>query len=268
MDILQIKGLTVSIKGRKVLEDISLSLEKGKVTALVGESGSGKTMTALALMTLLPRTARVEHGQIFLNGIDVLSLSGEEKRRLRGGVISMVFQEPFLSLNPVMRVGAQVEEAFIAHRGIPVRERRKRVLDLFAKLKLPPEIFLSYPHEISGGMRQRVLLASAIACRPEILILDEPTTALDVSIQGEILKVIMDIQKSRDLTVLFISHDFSVVNFIADKVAVMRAGRIVESGDKRKVIDAPDNWYTKQLIDCIPRLGDKRKRLPEYRTSG
>ena len=264
MNIIEIKNLTISIAGRKILNNISISLEKGKITALVGESGSGKTMMALSLLTLLPKTAIVETGEIFFRNTNILSLSERGKRKLRGRKISMVFQEPFLSLNPVMKIGTQVEEAFISYENISKSLKIKKVAEILADLKLPSEIIYLYPHEISGGMRQRVLIAIAIACNPEVLILDEPTTALDVSIQKEILCEIKKIKEERDLTVLFISHDFSVVNLMADKIGVMKNGEIVEFGDKQTIIKNPGKAYTRQLIECIPRLGDERERLPEF----
>ena len=265
MNIIEIKNLTISIAGRKILNDVSLSLERGKVTALVGESGSGKTMTALSLLTLLPKTAIVETGDILFDNTNILSLSEREKRKLRGRKISMVFQEPFLSLNPVMKIGTQVEEAFMSHENISKKLKVEKVRELLSILKLSSDIVCLYPHEISGGMRQRVLIAIAIACNPEVLILDEPTTALDVSIQKEILFEIKKIKEEKDLTVLFISHDFSVVNLMADRIGVMKDGQVVEFGEKQQIINRPENIYTKQLIECIPRLGDKRDRLPEFR---
>ena len=265
MNIIEIKNLTISIAGKKILDNISLSLEKGKITALVGESGSGKTMIALSLLTLLPKTVIIEKGEFFFSNTNILSLSEREKRKLRGRKISMVFQEPFLALNPVMKIGTQVEEAFMAHENISKNLKIEKVKKLLFSLKLPSDIVCLYPHEISGGMRQRVLIAIAIACNPEVLILDEPTTALDVSIQKDILCEIEKIKEERDLTILFISHDFSVVNLMADKVGVMRNGKIIEFGEKQQIINRPENIYTKQLIECIPRLGDTRERLPEFR---
>ncbi len=263
-DILQIKNLTIFISGKKILDNMSLSVEKGKVTAIVGESGSGKTMTALSILRLLPSSAVVKNGEILFKGQNILGFTEKEIRSIRGNRISMVFQEPFLSLNPLMKIGIQVKEALLAHDNIPVGQLKEKVRDLFSAVKLPFEIAGSYPHEISGGMRQRVLIAIAIASGPEFLILDEPTTALDVSIQKDILEEIIKIKKDKRLTILFISHDFSVVNLMADNVAVMKNGKIIEYGERKKIIMHPKEIYTRQLIECIPRLGDTRERLPEY----
>lgn len=261
-NVLKIDGLTVSIGDRYVIDSVSLDLRKGEVMALVGESGSGKTMTALAILDLLPRTARREKGRIFLRGRDIALLSEKEKRKIRGKDIAMVFQEPFTFLNPVMRSGRQIAEVLTAHTSLAAVDIRKKVTELLRKVKLPDAVKSAYPHELSGGMRQRVGLAMALACGPEVLILDEPTTALDVSIQKEILDLIRQLQREKEFAALFITHDFSVVEMIADKVAVMKNGRVVESGLKDAVLRSPGHAYTRQLIECVPRIGDKRKRLP------
>ena len=261
-NILKIEDLTVSIGGGYVIDSVNLGLRKGEVMALVGESGSGKTMTALAILDLLPRTAEREKGRIFLRGVDIASLSEDEKRKIRGKDIAMVFQEPFTSLNPVMRSGQQIAEVLAAHTSLSAGDIGKKVAGLLHKVKLPPAAGQAYPHELSGGMRQRVGLAMALACGPEVLILDEPTTALDVSIQKEILDLIRQLQNEKKFAALFITHDFSVVDMIADTVAVMKNGRVVESGLKEAVLRSPGHAYTRQLIECVPRIGDKRKRLP------
>jgi peptide/nickel transport system ATP-binding protein len=261
-NVLKIEDLTVSIGGKYVIDNVSLDLRKGEVMALVGESGSGKTMTALAILDLLPRTAKRDKGRIFLRGGDIASLSEEEKRKIRGKDIGMVFQEPFTSLNPVMRSGHQIAEVLTAHTRLATVYIKKKVTELLHQVKLPDAVRNAYPHELSGGMRQRVGLAMALACGPEVLILDEPTTALDVSIQKEILDLIRQLQGEKEFAALFITHDFSVVDMIADKVAVMKNGRVVESGVKEAVLRSPDHAYTRQLIECVPRIGDKRKRLP------
>jgi len=260
--ILEIKNLTVTLGGKKVLDDVSFSLFSGEVTSLVGESGSGKTMTALAILGLLPYGAVREHGEILFIGKNLFNIKKETLRNIRGNRIAMVFQEPFTALNPVMRVGIQIDETILAHMKITSREAARRREELLNTVKLPPEISSNYPHELSGGMRQRVMMAIALACDPDVLILDEPTTALDVSVQKHILDLIKQIQDIRRMAVLFITHDFSIVNLIADKVCVMRGGIIVEKGTKGKVLKRPDSEYTRQLVACIPRLGDKRDRLP------
>ncbi|MCK4851493.1 MAG: ABC transporter ATP-binding protein [Candidatus Omnitrophica bacterium] len=260
--ILEIKDLTVSFGENRVIEDVSFSIKRGEVTALVGESGSGKTMTALSILDLLPDTACRRKGEILFDGKNIFDLGPEELRDMRGNAIAMVFQEPFTALNPVIRIGRQIAEAVSAHGICPRSEVRERIKESLSTVRLPEETVYQYPHELSGGMRQRVMLSMALSCDPAILILDEPTTALDVSIQKHILDLIRHIQKDRQLTVLFITHDFSVVRTIADKVCVMRRGRVVEQGAKEDVLGEPACEYTRQLIACIPVLGDKRERLP------
>ncbi len=260
--ILEISDLTVSFGARRVIDNVSFSLYSGEVLALVGESGSGKTLTAFSILDLLPRTAALEKGKIMFNGKNVLDLDHEEIRDIRGNEIAMVFQEPFTALNPVMRAGDQIMEVMSAHDAVSRKNRKERMKELLHTVKLPAEISSHYPHELSGGMRQRVILAMALSCDPSVLILDEPTTALDVSIQKHVLDLIKQIQKERRLTILFITHDFSIVNMIADRVCVMRNGRILDEDGKEEVFTNPVDPYTRQLIACIPRLGDKRERLP------
>jgi len=261
--ILEIKNLIVEIDGRCVIDNVNLDLYKKNVTALIGESGSGKTLTALAILNLLPNMADVIHGEINYKGNNVLKLDPDELREIRGKNIGMVFQEPFTALNPVIRVGVQISETISAHYTITRKELNEKVLRLLDMVKLPMTVLKSYPHELSGGMRQRVMMAIALSCDPEILILDEPTTALDVSVQKEILGLIKGIEIEKQFSVLFISHDFSVVNMVADEIFVMRNGRILESGNKNDVIHKPVHEYTKHLLDCVPRIGDERERLPE-----
>jgi len=260
--ILEISDLTVSFGARRVIDNVNFSLYSGEVLALVGESGSGKTLTAFSILDLLPRTAALEKGKIMFNGKNVLDLDHEEIRDIRGNEIAMVFQEPFTALNPVMRAGDQIMEVMSAHDAVSRKNRKERMKELLHTVKLPAEISSHYPHELSGGMRQRVILAMALSCDPSVLILDEPTTALDVSIQKHVLDLIKQIQKERRLTILFITHDFSIVNMIADRVCVMRNGRILDEDGKEEVFTNPVDPYTRQLIACIPRLGDKRERLP------
>jgi ABC-type glutathione transport system ATPase component len=260
--ILEIQELTVSISSRKVIDRVSLSLEHGKVVSLVGESGSGKTLTALAVLDLLPRPAVREEGKMLYRGRDIFGLTDREKRRVRGNNIAMVFQEPFTALNPVMRAGTQIEEAIAAHTDLSSKDITAKTGELLERVELSRDAALRYPHELSGGMRQRVVLAMALSCDPEVLILDEPTTALDVSVQKQMLDLIKNIQSRRGLSILFITHDFSIVNTIADEVCVMKEGKIVEKGEKDNVLKDPQHSYTKKLIECIPRLGDTRERLP------
>jgi len=263
--ILEVKNLTVSFGEGRVIDNVNFTVERGEVFALVGESGSGKTLTALSILDLLPPLSRRSSGKIIFEGKDILSLGPLEKRKIRGSKIAMVFQEPFTAFNPVIRVGDQIRETILAHAGKEGMEAR--VNALFDVVKLSRDAISKYPHELSGGMRQRAMLAMALSCEPSLLILDEPTTALDVSIQKHILDLIKTIQRERELSILFITHDFSIVNMIADTVCVMKKGKIVEKGGKKKIFNEPEHPYTKGLIACIPRLGDKRKRLPMVRDS-
>ncbi|MBD3379653.1 MAG: ATP-binding cassette domain-containing protein [Candidatus Omnitrophica bacterium] len=258
---LRIDSLTVDIGPGRVIDGISFEVAEGRILGLVGESGSGKTMTALAVLGLLPEGAVIRSGQVLLKGNDIVPMSPEERRRLRGKKAAMSFQEPFTAFNPVMRIGEQVTEAMRAH-GMSRAGAEKRLAELSRMVKLSPGICRHYPHELSGGERQRMMIAMALSCGPDLLILDEPTTALDVSVQKHILDLVSELQRRKKFSVLFITHDFSVVNKIADDVAVMKEGRIVEKGSKDKVLKAPGHEYTRKLIGCIPRLGDTRKRLP------
>jgi ABC-type glutathione transport system ATPase component len=260
--LLQIKDLTVDIAGKRVLDGVDIEPLRGKVTAIVGESGSGKTMTALSVLDLLPEEAVYVRGEVSLDGRNIRHLPARQKRQIRGNTVAMVFQEPFTALDPVMKCGEQVLETIRAHRRTSRGRAREQVLELFEKVRLVPDAYDMYSFELSGGMRQRVMLAAGLCCDPEILILDEPTTALDVSVQKEILDLTLGIQRQRSLTVLFITHDLSVVNYIADMIYVMRKGRVVEKGPKKKIITHPEHDYTRHLLDCVPRLGDKRERLP------
>jgi len=260
--ILEIRSLSIDINGRKVVDDLSFSVSNGEVVAIVGESGSGKTMTALAMLGLLPREAVIKHGDMIFQGESLLKKNNEEMRDIRGKKIGMVFQEPFSSLNPVMPVGVQIGETLLAHHICRAREVKACVASLLADVKLPEKCETKYPHELSGGMRQRVMLAIALSCDPELLILDEPTTALDVMLQKHILDTIKHIQREREIATVFVTHDLSLVKMLADQIVVMRSGRMVETGSRDEVLKTPKKKYTQHLIGCIPLLGDKRKRLP------
>jgi len=259
--ILEIKDLTLRIGGKSVVKNVNFNLTAGRVMALVGESGSGKTLTAQSTLKLFPRAFTAE-GSIIFKGKNLFELNEEEIRKIRGCDISIVPQEPATSMNPVTRVGEQIAEGIHAHRKKTKREVKRRVLELLEIVKLDAQTFLNYPHELSGGARQRVMLAMALALNPEVLILDEATTALDVSIQKEIIEFIKDIQKKRNLAILFVTHDFSIVNMIAHNVCVMKEGIIVENGTKEAVLHNPQNEYTRKLIACVPKLADTRRRLP------
>jgi len=238
--------------------------------AVVGESGSGKSVTALSVLQLLPaRTACFEGGKIIFSadgqtGVNLLDLPATALRALRGNRIGMIFQEPMTSLNPVMRVGAQVMEPLKLHRKLSHRQAKQEVLQLFEKVRLPePEIlFNRYPHQLSGGQKQRVMIAMAISCKPALLICDEPTTALDVTVQKTILELLRDLRKSENMGMIFITHDLGLVADLADRAVVMYQGNIVESGEVRELFSNPRHPYTRGLLLCRPVLHRKGERLP------
>ena len=254
MSILTIDGLTVALPAGAdrphAIEDVSLTVERGEILCVVGESGSGKSITANAVMGLLPKSLPLRAGQITLDGIDLRAQPPEAMRKLRGSRMAMIFQEPMTALNPLMRIGDQIGEALAVH-GAP---DRGRVQELLAAVNLPDPVAIakSYPFRLSGGQRQRVMIAMALALEPDLLIADEPTTALDVTTQMQILRLIREIQQRRGTGVLFITHDFGVVAEIADRVAVMQHGRIVEHGTAREVLDRPQHPYTQALIRAVP----------------
>ena len=267
--MLQVQNLTVKFLSDKdeneVVKDISFTLKKNKILGIVGESGSGKSVTSLAILGLLSKNAKIE-GAIFFNDINLKSISEKEFQKIRGNQISMIFQEPMSSLNPSLTCGYQVLEILLQHKNISKSEAKNEVIELFNKVKLPraETIFEQYPHQISGGQKQRVMIAMAIACKPQILIADEPTTALDVTIQAQILELIKKLQETRNVAVIFISHDLGVVAGIADKIIVMCEGTIRETGDTDAVFYHSSNDYTKKLLDAIP---EGAKVLPNRVTS-
>lgn len=249
----------------KSVDGISFSIERGKTLALVGESGCGKTVTSLSLIKLLPDTAEVNADSIMLDGRDVTKLSKAEARKIRGSEISMIFQEPMTSLNPVYRIEKQLGEVFrLHHPGISKEEVRERSISILKKVGVPnPEERLKvFPHQLSGGLRQRVMIAISLASDPRMVIADEPTTALDVTIQAQILDLLKQLQRDMNMSILLITHDFGVVSQIADRVAVMYAGKIVEEGSMEEVFADPWHPYTKLLILSIPGIKVTRgKRL-------
>ena len=245
------------------VQDIGLELHAGETVCVVGESGSGKSLTARAVMGLLPAPhVRVDRGEIIFGDEDITKVSYERLRGLRGSEISMIFQEPMTALNPVMTIGDQIDEIFRYHVSMSAKERAKKALSLLVDVNLPDpaKIIDAYPHELSGGQRQRSMIAMALALGPKILIADEPTTALDVTTQAQILQLIKDMQKRLDTGVLFITHDFGVVADIADRVVVMQDGKIVETGTAKQVLQTPTHTYTKSLIAAIPRLKPRKAR--------
>jgi oligopeptide/dipeptide ABC transporter ATP-binding protein len=251
-----------------VVDGIGFSIAAGETLALVGESGCGKTMTALAIMRLVPKPGRIEPpSRIGFEGRDLLSLSVPEMRDVRGGKIGMIFQEPMTSLNPVMTAGDQVLEAIRLHEAMSKDEARRRVLELFAMVGIPdpPTRVVAYPHELSGGIKQRVMIAMAMAMRPRLLIADEPTTALDATIRAQILELLRDLNARLGTAILLITHDFGVVNEVADRVAVMYAGQIVEEGTRFELLSSPKHPYTQGLLRSIPRPEARGGRLEEIR---
>jgi peptide/nickel transport system ATP-binding protein len=262
--ILEVKGLSIdyaTLDGPvRALRDVSFSVSKGEALALVGESGSGKSTVALATLGLLGREASIGSGCIMFAGRDLTAMPAGELAGLRGNRLSMVFQDPFGTLNPGMRVGLQVAEPLRHHKGIARDAALERVAAAFAEVGLPRpgELLSAYPHQLSGGMQQRVLIAAALICEPELIILDEPTTALDVTIEAQILDVLMDLRRRRDLAMLFITHNLGVVNRVCDRVCVLYAGQILEQGRKERTLAEPRHPYTQGLLGAIPRIGPDR----------
>ncbi|HQN65354.1 MAG TPA: ABC transporter ATP-binding protein [Methylophilus sp.] len=263
-EILKIESLKVTPKSapsRVLVKDVSLTLQAGNTTCIVGESGSGKSLTALSVMGLLSRQLQ-SSGSILFQGQDLTQLSEPSMQKLRGAKIGMIFQEPMTSLNPVLTVGYQVGEALTKHLGLKNTALKNRVAALLEQVGIPADRATSYPDELSGGQRQRVMIAMAIACEPALLIADEPTTALDVTVQAQILKLLDELKTRMNMAMLFITHDFGVVSDIADDVIVMFRGEIVEAGSKQQVLNHPKHPYTKALLDCVPDAEGKKILKP------
>jgi oligopeptide/dipeptide ABC transporter ATP-binding protein len=268
--LLEIRNLSVEFpatpRALTAVRDVRFGLSQGEVLGLVGESGSGKSVTSLAIMRLLPPQAEVSGEILFAsNGTaprNLPELDAEEMRRLRGSRISMIFQEPMTALNPVMRVGEQIAEAVRAHNDVSKAEARDRAVEILREVAIadPARRARDYPHQLSGGMRQRVIIAIAIVNRPELLIADEPTTALDVTIQAQILDLLAGLREKFGLTMLFISHDLAVVSQVADRVAVMYAGSLVEIATRQELFRAPAHPYTRGLLEAVPTLATERDR--------
>ena len=265
--ILEVKGLRTSFYTRdgvvRAVDGIDFHVDRGEIMGLVGESGCGKSVTSLSIMGLVGRPGKVEAGEVLFDGRDLLKLKGSEMRKLRGDRLSMIFQQPQSSLNPVWDVGRQVGEVLEIHRGMKRGPARARALELLRMVGIPdPERRLkSYPHEVSGGMAQRVMIAMALACEPELLIADEPTTALDVTIQAQILDLMRNLREQTGTAIILITHDLGVVAEMADRVAVMYAGEIVEQTDVTTLFRRPRHPYTRGLIGSIPVVGDVREEL-------
>jgi peptide/nickel transport system ATP-binding protein/oligopeptide transport system ATP-binding protein len=266
--LLQIRSLTVRFFTEdgvvQAVEDVGFEINSGEILGLVGESGCGKSVTGLSILKLIPMPpGRVVSGEIRFNEKNIVDLSEKEMEKVRGNEISMIFQEPMTSLNPVFTIGDQIMEAIMLHQGLDKREARRRTIEILDRVRIPsPEKTIdAYPHQLSGGMRQRAMIAMALSCRPRLLIADEPTTALDVTIQAQVLGLLKEIQREMGMAVLLITHDLGVVSEIADRVAVMYAGRIFEYGPLDTLFEKMRNPYTKGLMDSIPSLEEKRKRL-------
>ena len=266
--LLQINNLNISFGKKKaltqVLHEVSFSVPKNKIVGVVGESGSGKSVTSMAVMGLLPKKTTYVEGEILFEGTNLLELSAKKLRALRGKEIAMIFQEPMSALNPSMTCGKQVVEMLQLHLNMSFKEAKKETLALFEKVKLPrpKSIFTSYPHQISGGQMQRVMIAMAISCKPKLLIADEPTTALDVTVQKDILQLLKSLQQETGMSLVFISHDLALVSEIADEVVVMLKGEVVETGSVFLIFKLPKKPYTKALLASRPSLEKRLKKLP------
>ncbi len=266
--LLDVRRLTVNFFSEAgtvtPVDDVSFQLAKGETLALVGESGCGKSLTALSILQLLPRAASIGPGStIELDGQDLVSLDEAALRAVRGARIAMIFQDPMTSLDPVYTAGSQITEAIRAHRDVGKRQARERALQLLEEVGIPDPLsrFDQYPHELSGGMRQRVMIAIALSCEPQVLIADEPTTALDVTVQAQILEILDRLRRSHDMAVLLITHDLGIVAGRADRVAVMYAGRIVETAPTDRLFQHPAHPYTQALLASVPRLTGPLQRL-------
>lgn len=266
-ELLQVKELEVGFMTRqgyqKILDQISFCIEEGSIVGIVGESGSGKSLTSLAIMDLLAEEAVIRHGEILLHGTNLLTLSGEQRRKYKGAEISMIFQEPMTSLNPTMAIGKQVEEMLFLHG--KNGDVKQDVLSMFSEVGLPTteEFYQSYPHRLSGGMRQRVMIAMAMVTKPKLLIADEPTTALDVTVQAQILSLIRQLNEKYHTTVLFISHDLTVVRYLCSKVLIMYQGKIIEQGSCYEIFEHPQTDYTKKLLQAVPKVIRTKEELDE-----
>ena len=242
----------------RAVDGVSFYIDKGETVALVGESGSGKSMSALAVTKITPRAAQYKGGRIRLNGLDVLSLSERDLCKIRGGRVAYIFQEPMSSFNPVCTIEYQIKEALRLHQAKAAS--KQNVIELLDKVQLPERLRKSYPHEMSGGQLQRCMIAMALACSPDLLIADEPTTALDVTIQRDVLNLIATLTKEENLSVLMITHNFGIVSDLAHRIYVMQKGRVVESGKTKEVLYAPLHSYTQALMKAVPRLASRGDR--------
>ena len=263
--IISIKSLNMEINEKPILKNVSININQGEMVGLVGESGSGKSVTALSILKLIDENVMlIKSGQILFMDEDLLTKSEKEIQKIRGKDISMIFQEPMTSLNPVFTIGDQINEVHFIHSGISKKKATELTIDLLDKVGIPyPEIsHKKYPHQLSGGQRQRVMIAMALACKPKLLIADEPTTALDVIVQAQILNIINDLRKSLDMSVLLITHDLGVVQDFCDRVYVMYNGKILENSSIDQLFNNPQHQYTRDLLMTRPAVNEPGKRLP------
>jgi peptide/nickel transport system ATP-binding protein/oligopeptide transport system ATP-binding protein len=271
LKVQQLKTYFFTFEGvAKAVDDVSFHLNRAEVLGIVGESGCGKSVTAQSIMRLIPEPpGRIVNGRILFDGTDICRLSMQQMRPIRGNRISMIFQEPMTSLNPVFTIGDQISEMFMLHEKLSRHQSRERSIEMLRRVQIPaPEKRVrEYPHQLSGGMRQRAMIAMALACNPEILIADEPTTALDVTIQAQILDLMMQLREDFDTAIIMITHDLGVIAEIAQRIVVMYAGKVVEEGDTVEIFENPAHPYTRGLLRSIPKLGERarqgRKRLQE-----
>jgi oligopeptide/dipeptide ABC transporter ATP-binding protein len=268
MSLLELRGLTTTFQTARgeisAIEDISFELNAGEILGIVGESGSGKSVTALTIMGLLPQPlARIAAGSVCFAGEELTTASPNRMEKIRGPGISMVFQEPMTSLNPVFTIGEQIMETVRAHERMSASAQRERAIEMLDRVGIPSatERLNDYPHQLSGGQRQRVMIAMSLACRPKLLIADEPTTALDVTIQAQVLDLIMDLRDEFGMAIMIITHNMGVIAEVADRVLVMYAGRIIEQSPAADLFDTPQHPYTKGLLACVPTLQQDRHRL-------
>jgi peptide/nickel transport system ATP-binding protein/oligopeptide transport system ATP-binding protein len=263
-DLLRIDALHVAFGEREVVRGVDLRIAPGEVVGLVGESGSGKSMSALALMRLLPTGGRISSGAIQFKGQDLLAMPNKAFNALRGSQIGMIFQDPLSALNPAITIGQQMTDMIRAHQPLSLKAAQSRAEELLGLVGIPfpRQRLLAYPHELSGGMRQRVMIALAVSCNPSLLIADEPTTALDVTVQAQVMDLLDRIREEFGIAILFISHNLELVAEISSRVIVMYAGRVVETGEVHDLFAAPRHPYTRQLLRCIPRLDGSRGPMP------